>query len=104
MASLAGGLSLNALKAGPSDRLKGGPPTRASGPSFMAMLPPDTESVAPCSHGCLGDSQGTLRGVVGRGAGEGPQEGGSQAVRRTQKLLGTSGWCLEAVRDASLVG
>lgn len=37
MASLPKGLSLNALRAGPSDRLRGGPPTRASGPSFMEM-------------------------------------------------------------------
>lgn len=66
VASLAGGLSLNALKAGPSDRLKGGPPTRASGPSFMAMPPPDTENVALCSHGCLGDSR-DAEGGGGRG-------------------------------------
>lgn len=53
VASLAGGLSLNALKAGPSDRLKGGPPTRASGPSFMAMPPPHMGNVAPALTSAL---------------------------------------------------
>lgn len=39
VASLPRGLSLNALRAGPSDRLRGGPPTRALGPSLMKTPP-----------------------------------------------------------------
>jgi hypothetical protein len=45
-ASLPRGLSLNALRAGPTDRLGGGPPTRASGPSLMET-PPLTWSTQP---------------------------------------------------------
>lgn len=39
VASLPRGLSLNALKAGLSGRLRGGPPTRASDPSLMETPP-----------------------------------------------------------------
>lgn len=34
-----GSLSLNALRAGPTSRFRGGPPRRASGPSFMETPP-----------------------------------------------------------------
>lgn len=78
VASLAGGLSLNALKAGPSDRLKGGPPTRASGPSFMAMPPPHMGNVAPALTSALA----TLRERCGGGGvgGRGGPSGRSEAV------------------------
>lgn len=73
VASLPRGLSLNALKAGLLDRLRGGPPTRASGPSLMEM-PPLTWGKWPSLTSALAD----LREHVGWGQvlGRALQEGG----------------------------
>lgn len=73
--SLPGSLSLNALRAGTTDGLRGGPPTRASGPSFMET-PPLTWSTWPaCSplswlfSGALWDRDGDLGGSFRRDEG-----------------------------------
>lgn len=66
--SLPGSLSLNALRAGTTDGLGGGPPIRASDPSFMET-PPLTWGTQPsCSQlswlfsGALWDGVGDLGG------------------------------------------
>lgn len=75
VASLPWGLSLNALRAGPSDRLRGGPPMRASGPSFMEM-PFLTRGRGPGSQHLPWLLYGnTTVGVEGRGLERAPQEG-----------------------------
>lgn len=110
MASLPGGLSLNALRAGPSDRLKGGPPTRALGPSFMEM-PPLTRGTWPLLSHLPWLLSGNTAGW-GRGLGRALRKEGGCVMERTEvgqcdsprNFWALQGWCLEAVGGTSSKG
>lgn len=110
VASLPGGLSLNALKAGPSDRLRGGPPTRASGPSFIET-PLLTRERGPYSHVGLGCSGSTGVGG-GAGLGRALQEGARRTEERREdgqcgrprNFWALQWWYLQARGDAGPKG